>query len=168
MVHIGLEDLKEGKRLFSNVKLKGLGRIPIKYLDRDMIDKMFELIKKKKLDLTNSTVMLQEAHNYVDARNSMSKKNKTFTYWILQSRHTGRGSCDIVYDTQEFRQVDLRLRQNTDHFIRPFIIEMIGEKPSKILLYGTCKIQHKWVRYQKVIDVYETCDKYDTHEIVYF
>lgn len=167
MVHYALQDWKKGKTLFSNVKFKGISA-RIKYLNADMVNNMFEQVKTGKLNINNSTILIQEMHNYADSRTSMSKRNRTLSYWILQSRHTGKGSCDIIYDTQEFGQVDIRLRNNTDHYLRPLIIEYKNKIPSKIVVMGTAKILHKWVKYSDVINVYDDCFKYDTHELVWF
>lgn len=171
MVSLGISDLFDGKKIYSNVKLR---KIPsgfsknITYLTKDKIKNIFELIKTGKFPMKNSTVMLQEAHNYLDSRNSQSQQNKTLTYWILQSRHTGEGSCDIIYDTQEIGQVDKRLRRNTDYFFKPYITERIDGVPSKILLIGQCKLGHKWVTFQQELNVSNAIKHYDTHEIVDF
>ena len=75
---LGLNDLYKGKRLYSNVKYKNLTkeqRKRITYLDKDSMNNIFEMIKTGRFDMKNSTVLIQEAHNYMDSRTSMSKKN---------------------------------------------------------------------------------------------
>lgn len=171
LVHLGIEDLMAGKKIYSNVTLK---KIPaqlkpnIRYLTKDEMNDIFKLVKEKKFDMRNSTVLIQEAHNYLDARSSMLTRNKMLTYWILQSRHTGQGSCDIIYDTQDFIQVDKRLRQNTDFKIHPQIIEWEFSKPTKIALLFAGKVGHTIRRFTQVIDVSQTRNMYDTHELVDF
>ena len=170
-----LTDLFGGKTIYSNVKLKNIPkefRNKIIYLTKENIAEIFEKIKRKEWNMENSTVFIQEAHNYMDSRNSASGKNKTLSYWILQSRHTGKGSCDIIYDTQEITQVDIRLRRNTDFIIHPTIIQYQHIKsvkmPSKIRLKIMFKLGQDWTTGYKTIDTLKTCDMYDTHELVDF
>jgi len=174
-VTYALRDLYAGKRLYMNVKLKNIPKKfekNIIYLTKENIAEIFEKVKRKEWDMTNSTIFIQEAHNYMDSRNSASTKNKALSYWILQSRHTGKGSCDIIYDTQEISQVDIRLRRNTDFIIHPKIINYVhvkGKKfPNQIRVELITKVEQKWVNGYEVIDVYETCLQYDTHELVDF
>ena len=121
----------------------------------------------------NSTIFIQEAHNYIDSRNSMSKRNKALSYWILQSRHTGKGSCDIIYDTQSLSQVDIRLRRNTDHILHPSIRSWEitgknGRSPKKVEVEMYSKIGHEWRINYFIMDVSKTKNQYDTHELVDF
>lgn len=175
LVYLGLEDLFDGKRLFSNVTLKNIPKSHssrVTMLTKDELKRIFELVKAKKFDMRNSTVLIQEAHNYIDSRTSMFRDNRMITYWILQSRHTGEGSCDIIYDTQDLIQVDKRLRMNTDFCARPMIMSWIhreGKKlPNQIILEMFGKIGHKQKKFSRIINVKDILDKYDTHEIVDF
>ena len=170
-----LSDLSNGKNIISNIKFKGLTKEEQKrvtYIDAEFIDNIFEKVKNNELDLRNSTIGIQEAHNYCDSRNSASKRNKIFSYWILQSRHTGEGSCDIVFDTQELGQVDKRLRRNTDFVIHPTIVTwgVINKKrlPNYIhcMVYG--KIGHNYEESGFGFSVVDIRDRYDTHQIVEF
>jgi len=171
-----LEDLFAGKTIYANVKLKNVPKKykdKIIYLTKEKIEEIFEKCKTREWDMNNSTIFLQEAHNYMDSRNSASKKNKTLSYWILQSRHFGgKGGVDIIYDTQEISQVDIRLRRNTDYIVHPTIIQEIHEKgkkrPSLIRMAIHTKLGQKWVMGYKTIDVKDACRMYDTHEIVDF
>ncbi len=170
-----LEDLFAGKTIYSNVKLKNIPKEfkdKIIYLTKENIADIFDKIKRKEWNMENSTVFIQEAHNYMDSRNSASSKNKTLSYWILQSRHTGKGSCDIIYDTQEITQVDVRLRRNTDYVVHPSIIQFNHVKgvkmPSKIRLKIMFKLGQKQVVGYKTIETLKTCKMYDTHELVDF
>lgn len=179
-VTLAITDLLEGKKLYSNIRFKHITpnkRKDITYLDKPTIKRIFEAVKLKKIDMRNSTVVIQEMHNYLDSRNSMSETNKTLSYFILTSRHTSGESMDIIYDTQDIGQVDLRLRRNTDYIIRPMITEweVVGfdktkqkEKfaPSLVTLYITAKIGHGVRHLTKTIDVTKTRDMFDTHEVV--
>lgn len=171
LVWFGLQDLYAGKTLYTNVRLKNIPKkmqSRVIYINKDIINNMFEMVKNKTLNMHNSTVLLQEAHNYIDSRNAASKKNRTFSYWILQSRHTGMGTCDIIYDTQDIGQIDLRLRRNTDYLLHPHIALFKGKKPQKIVMIGRCKKGQKLSTFQNIIDVTGILNKYDTHEIVEF
>lgn len=171
-----LEDAKKGKIIYTNCRLNIKDDKNINYLTKENIYSIFDNIKTGKIDMENSTVFLQEAHNYIDSRNSMSKKNKVLSYWILQSRHTGKGSCDIIYDTQDFSQVDIRLRRNTDMFIRPYIVKSwstmsdkgIVDIPEIIFLEIFQKVRHKVIKSTMEINVKKCIGAYDTHEIVDF
>lgn len=171
LVTLGLQDLVKGRKLYSNVKLKNV-KGDITYMTKDFIHSIFESVKARKFDMSNSTTLIQEAHNYMDSRSSMSEKNRALTYWILQSRHTGAGCSDIIYDTQDFGQVDKRLRNNTDYYIHPQIVQWSKIKgrpvPMTIYLFITAKIGHRWQRLTEVIDVTKSRDLYDTHEVVDF
>lgn len=172
-VYYILKDMYNGKTIYSNIKFKNVKPYRIRYLTKERIHKMFELVKTKKLDLTNSTIFLDEIHNYFDSRNSMSTKNKVGSYWVLQSRHTGRGSCDIVYTTQELGQVDVRIRNNTDHIFRPQILRRIDPKdkdsiPTHLLVnYQAYKGQRK-INKDYILAVHDTPKHYDTHELIDF
>lgn len=165
-----LEDLKKGKLIYTNIRMnvkKGLaGRII--YLTKDKIADIFEHIKKGRFDMKNSTVAIQEMHNYMDSRTSQSKRNRALSYWILQSRHTGEGSCDIIFDTQQISAVDIRLRRNIDYLIRPFIIRKRQGAPELIQLVMLSKQFHKWVTSTMQIDVTGCLKRYNTHEVVEF
>lgn len=167
----GLVDLEKGKKLFCNIKLKNVQGYKklIFELNKDIINNMFLEVKNGTLKLENSTILIQEAHNYLDSRNSMSKQNKSLSYWILQSRHTGKGSCDIIYDTQNLGQVDIRLRRNTDFIMRPTIIKTSGSGIPKIIrLEIEGMIGHKSRKFIKILSVEKAVRCYDTHEIVDF
>lgn len=171
LVYMMYEDALKGKKLLTNVNIKNFPKNLAKnvtFLTADVIIDMFYRIKEGEINLLNTTIGIQEMHNYIDSRTSASKKNRIFTYFILQSRHTGQGTCDIIYDTQNFGQVDLRLRRNTDYFIHPQIITKVGHKPDKIFLEMAGKIGHSWQEYERIIEVGKVLEYYDTHELVDF
>ena len=172
---IAYNDLLTGKHLYTNIKLKNTPKHLLKnvtYMTKDLMMDIFEKVKTGTWDMTNSTVFIQEAHNYMDSRNSASKKNKVLSYWILQSRHTGKGSCDIIYDTQALSQVDIRLRRNTDFILHPHIFKWEHtdgiKKPCVIVCEVFAKIGHKDRKFSYTLDVRNTRETYDTHEVVDF
>lgn len=58
---------------------------------------------------SDAIVELDEIWAWMDARDSMN--NETMTNIVLNSRKRG---CLLIYTTQELRQADVRLRNNTD------------------------------------------------------
>lgn len=61
--------------------------------------------------LYDTTVVLDEAYLFADARMSQSGFNKLISYFVLQTR---KRDVDLYITTQQFENVDRRLRQNTD------------------------------------------------------
>jgi len=59
----------------------------------------------------NSSIAIDELHEYADSRNSGTLQNKRVADFFLQSRHF---NCDIYYTTQYKDQVDKRIRRITD------------------------------------------------------
>lgn len=167
LVHYLISDLKKGKSIFTNIKIN-IKSSSINYLTAEMLQTIFDRIKNKSMIMVNSSVFIQEMHNYIDSRMAMSKRNRAISYWIAQSRHTGEGTCDIYYDTQELRQVDVRLRNNTDFIIRPLIIRKRDGKPEMIRLEFNGKLRHRYVKFSTIINVFDVIGKYNTHEVVEF
>lgn len=66
---------------------------------------------KNNVELYNKTVVLDEAYLFMDSRRSQSGFNNLMTYFTLQTRKRG---VDLYICTQQFTNVDLRLRQNAD------------------------------------------------------
>jgi len=171
LVKWSMTALKKGRSVITNIKLKNLTpsqEKKVRYIDKDFVINMFDNVKKGRVNLKNTTIYLQEIHNYMDSRTSISKKNRMLSYWILQSRHTGKGTCDICYDTQDFGQIDLRLRNQTDFFVRPKIYRDDVGTPFLVTYTITAKIGQKWRRFSASYDPRLVFEYYDTHEIVDF
>jgi hypothetical protein len=112
--------------------------------------------------LYKALIILDEAHIFLDSRNSASKRNKIISYFLLQTRKKG---CHLYYTTQRFHQIDKRLRDNSDVLIqcrtakdkngRLFTLNNIN-----ILLENSIKVRN---------DVFKSSDyydKYNTYEVV--
>jgi DNA helicase HerA-like ATPase len=67
-----------------------------------------------KSELVNSVVLMDEAHIVMDSRTSMTKRNITISYFLLQSR---KRNVHIIMTTQFLHQVDKRIRSTADMFI---------------------------------------------------
>jgi hypothetical protein len=61
--------------------------------------------------LRDATVLVDEAHNYFDAREFMSLKNQKFNKFQVQTR---KRRVEVVLSSQQFENIDLRIRKNTD------------------------------------------------------
>jgi hypothetical protein len=70
---------------------------------------------KKLINGLNCSILLDEAHLWVDSRNS--KKNTGKTYFISQCGKILRERGDFHYTTQYPNQIDKRLRYNTDVYL---------------------------------------------------
>lgn len=66
---------------------------------------------ESKFDFMRAGIFLTEAHIWLDSRMSASKLSRLMTYFVLQ---TGKQDINLYYDTQDFGQVDIRLRRMTD------------------------------------------------------
>lgn len=73
---------------------------------QDMMD-----LAQEQFDFERAAIFIMEAHTWLDSRIASSKMSRLFTYWMLQ---TGKQEINMYYDTQDFRQVDIRLRKMTD------------------------------------------------------
>ena len=56
-------------------------------------------------------IVLDEIHIFIDARRSVSKKNVLISYFLTQTR---KKNVKLFWTSQQERQADIRLRQNTD------------------------------------------------------
>lgn len=96
------------KPIFANYTLN---EIPFTYMTfEDLMAKM-----DVQFDFQRAGIFITEAHIWVDSRMAVSKLNRLFSYFMLQ---TGKQDINLYYDTQDFGQVDLRLRRMTDMAIR--------------------------------------------------
>lgn len=92
------------KPIFSNYHLN---EIPHTYLTFEDLMRMME----QEYDFERAALFITEAHVWIDSRMSASRLSRLFTYFMLQ---TGKMDINLYYDTQDFRQVDIRLRKMTD------------------------------------------------------
>ena len=62
-------------------------------------------------DIQNSVVLIDEAYVFAESRRSTSKRNRLFSYLILQSRKRG---LEFFLASHSPHQLDRRIRENTD------------------------------------------------------
>lgn len=90
----------EGKKIYTNYEVS----FPHEILD---VDKLVRLDKS----LENAVIGIDELHMICDARRHGKRQNILMSYFVLQSRHR---SVNFYYTTQFDRQIDVRIRENTD------------------------------------------------------
>lgn len=95
---------RNGMKVYSNMKLS----FPYERITSGTL----KAWAKGEVDLSDSAIGVTEIQNFLDARSGW--KNRTTTYVILQMR---KARCHFIWDTQKIRQVDVRLRENTDYYI---------------------------------------------------
>ncbi len=120
--------LDKGKTIYTNFHINKKG-IKKKYHNKiNLLDSAF-FKNYKDFKLYNCALFLDEIYVYIDSRTSSSKRNRLWSYFINQTR---KRDVDLYFTTQFFRQVELRLRENTEYFIFPQIIK----QANSILIYN--------------------------------
>ena len=162
MAKIGLEAIKKGKVVYSNFKFNTKKFTAEENTRLRMIDKEF-FINYKDMKLRNCIILLDEVYVYFDSRSSATKRNRVFSYFINQTRKRG---VDLYYTTQFFRQVEVRLRLNTEFFIIP---SLIRERKTMIVINELISFADsmKTLGNEKFIGG-DYFDIYDTDEIISF
>lgn len=103
-------------------------------------------------------IALDEIHVLLDSRGSASKINKLMSYFILQ---TGKEAINLYYTTQDFGQVELRLRRRTDFAIR---VEKKAGDIHKCVAVDRTQPDYKYVRFG--IKGREVWDEYYTKQVI--
>lgn len=145
---------RAGYKIFSNIKFF----FPYtEYTLSELVD-----FANNDVPLKKSLIILDEAHIFLDSRNSQNKKNKIISYFLLQTRKKG---CHLYYTTQRFHQIDKRLRDNSD-----VLIQCKTKKSKDGTQYTLNNINILLENNIKTInDVYISSnyfDLYDTYEVV--
>ncbi len=76
----------------------------------------FELTMAKIDGFINRCITIDELNFYLDSRGSMTKINRRFCQWLLQSKKMG---INTYGTTHGLDYLDLRFRENFDYLIRP-------------------------------------------------
>jgi hypothetical protein len=90
-----------GKPIFSNYSL-AFDYQPIDI--KDMLD--------NPSDVKDGIILIDEAQTWVDCRMAGAKKNRLFSYLMLQGR---KRRIDIIMTSQQLDNVDIRVRRNLEH-----------------------------------------------------
>jgi hypothetical protein len=99
-----LDEYLSKKEVLSNYHLN----FPHQIIDVNEMDKS---IRDRKTDyFENKAIGIDEIHVFMDSRGSGQKRNKMLSYFLTQS---GKLDTTIYWTSQFMRQVDVRLRLNT-------------------------------------------------------
>jgi hypothetical protein len=104
MVRYLVKDSLKGYSLYPNLKLFN----GVKYTPLDVVEML--KYEKENVSLMNATIGVDEITVFLDCRLSMTKLNRIFSYFILQSR---KRSVDIYYTSQDLTMCDKRLLKHT-------------------------------------------------------
>lgn len=74
------------------------------------------IIKERDFVKNKYMFALDEAYQYIDAREAMTKKNRETSYFLFQLRKLG---INLFYTAQFYYSVDLRLRRITNIILKP-------------------------------------------------
>jgi len=96
----------EGATIYSNIHLN----FPYKPLTYELL----QMYANDEKLFVNAVFIIDEAYIFFDARESMSKKNKIIAQVVLQSR---KKSIKFLISTQNFLQIDVRVRNMTDYVV---------------------------------------------------
>lgn len=122
-------------------------------------------------EIENGVIFFDEWWKWVDARVSMSKRNKFWSRWSVITR---KRNIDVDYTEQSSKQIDKRIRKVTNYLAKPFQKEIDWEMTMAtkykhlVYKYTVCPVvplQHTGVRpfkYQIVNKPYFSM--YDTYE----
>jgi len=147
----------KSRYIYSNYHLK-FPKVLFKNLHKPkLIDD--EFLSNYRSELFNICLFLDEIYIYIDARASMTRANKIWSYFFNQTRKRG---VDLYYSTQFFSQVDKRLRFNTEMFIIPKVVKKDGKQYIVINMYTR---ELKLIRrYMFKAETY--FNMYDTNEVI--
>ncbi|MEM3859413.1 MAG: hypothetical protein QW478_08395 [Candidatus Micrarchaeaceae archaeon] len=138
-----------GYHIYTNVQ-----SLKIKYGYIDEITKDFY-----KDDKHPKLLAIDEIYLWLDSRLSSSKRVRTYGYIIMQSRKNG---FDVVYTTNYYRAVDVRIRNLTD-----YVIETNYKTITKDMGVLTWDVYDRDLMYIKTIKSLvnkEQFNLYDTYE----
>lgn len=147
------EHVQLGKPLYVNYTLRRLPHQPVDMqwlLDAQMSHFQFD-------QGHGAAIGLDEMHILMDSRTSVTKRNRLVSYFLLQ---TAKEGINLYYTTQDFGQVDKRLRQRTD-----LAVTVTKQKNlHKCLLVDRTTPENKVRRFG--IDGSRVWDEYYTKEVI--
>jgi hypothetical protein len=147
-----------GFRIYANIHIVGIPYVNltladlIKYTDSDE-------------DFNNCIFIIDEAYIFMDARGSMSKRNQIIGYFITQTR---KRNAHLFYTTQQYHQVDKRLRANTTAFAECSFkeIQLLDEKIYRCLNKFQILKNNTIVTKPIVFDPKPFFKYYDTRQVI--
>lgn len=163
MVKMAYDYYKQGKTIYSNVKLN----FPFKQLDYE------DIVECK---LKNAVILLDEIHQLLPARNSMRKISRLIVDGFLSM--VRKSDLIILGTTQLDRKVDIRFREEADFiyecskyaFLEGYWQSVLHSQgfPKDIPIMITVDVQEmfseKWINFNFIANSYYHL--YDTNEII--
>lgn len=122
---LGFNGYKKGRRIFSNYLLS----FPFVPLD------LKEMISNPNW-VKDGVLLIDEAQTFVDCRLSGSKKNRLFSYLMLQGR---KRKIDIVMTSQQIENLDIRIRRNLEHLYECTALVIDNSHGKKALRHATAE-----------------------------
>lgn len=151
-----------GHTVYSNYKLN----FPYVPLTFGKLQKMIE----NREELQDAVLVLDELYIHIDSRNSMKKRNKIMSYFILQTR---KRNVRLLYTTQHLAQVEKRLRDTTDIIVfnknlsnQTSLVANDGSKPTYIKQEYLLQWADNPKPKTKIIYADPIFPLYDTREII--
>lgn len=116
------DDFKQNKSILSNYDLNFKHEI--------ITPEIIKQYAEQEISLDNASIGLDEIYLYIDSRNSHAKRNKLYSYFMLQ---TNKRSVNLYFTAQSWHTVDKRFRDNTNvlYQVIPLFKDKNGEfKPN--------------------------------------
>jgi hypothetical protein len=162
---------RQGFKILTNYNLffvEHLSRLLDYRLDVEDIKKM-GLYAPKKCDIDffldhmqdeemlNTTLLLDEAYLYMDKRNSSTKMNKMFSWFIAQTR---KKNVNLLICVQKENLIEFRLEQAATHFIKCSPLGKTGR------FINLVKNRKNGERFTQIVNGLDYFDMYETDEMI--
>lgn len=138
MVRYAYEKFKQGYKIYSNINLNFKHTIYT-------VDDLMEYAEKGEY-FGKTLLICDEIHIFFDSRSSGKTRNRIFSYMLNQS---SKNDMDVAYTTQFSRQVEIRLRLNTEIVNRCVCKSIVwknkNSKPQVLLNYRPKDSDYKCV-----------------------
>lgn len=137
-----VEAARQGREIFANFRLKFPPMYPTRYLD-------MEAFAEEMVTLRKVAVCIDEAQIYFDCRMSGSKRNRLFSYVMLQSR---KREVDFLLTSQQERNVDIRIRRNLDYRYDCTALVAVPGRPGRYRVATVEQIEAKAIDRIQVVE----------------
>ena len=131
-------------------------------------------VKEELEQLQDAMFVVDEAYQYIDSRNAMSKGNRGISYLVLQTRKKG---IDLILNLLQKGLGDLRIRENSDYvydceamkvvdnrLVRCSIEDIENQRVSVISVYRADVRMRRLSRF--VFDPRPYFNMFDTRELI--
>lgn len=142
---------KEGRKVYTNIKFN----FPYEKLTKEFFTDYAHAGKQ----INDCIVFIDEAYVYLDSRMSASKRNKTLSYFLLQTR---KKNVTLLVTSQFLGQMDVRFRNNIDVIVYPKLYKNVkgsGRDVCKYLIqYGDGQEKKRMFVANAVYGLYNTSE----------